>query len=53
MGVGVMREFTMILMFAGTFIFVVKQFAINIALVFEDEKNEKNLNFWNKQKGRK
>lgn len=37
-----MREFTLILMFAGTFIFVVKQLAINIALVFEDdEKNGK------------
>ena len=35
-----MREFLLILMFASTFIFVVKQFAINVALVFED-KNEK------------
>lgn len=36
-----MREFLLILLFAGTFIFVVKQFAMNIALVFEDEKNER------------
>lgn len=37
-----MREFTLILMFAGTFYFVAKQFAMNIALVFEDEeKNRK------------
>lgn len=36
-----MREFILILLFAGTFIFVVKQFAMNIALVFEDEKNGK------------
>lgn len=36
-----MREFILILLFAGTFCFVVKQFAMNIALVFEDEKNEK------------
>ena len=33
-----MREITMILMFAGCFYFVAKQFAMNIALVFEDEK---------------
>ena len=33
-----MREFTMILMLAGCFYFVAKQFAMNIALVFEDEK---------------
>lgn len=36
-----MREFLLILMFAGTFIFVAKQFAMNIALVFDDEKNGK------------
>lgn len=37
-----MREFLLILMFAGTFCFVVNQFATNIALVFEgDKKNEK------------
>lgn len=35
-----MREFILILLFAGTFIFVVKQFAMNIALVFEDEKKK-------------
>lgn len=35
-----MREFLMILMLAGCFYFVAKQFAMNIALVFEDdEKN--------------
>lgn len=34
-----MREFLMILMFAGCFYFVAKQFAMNIALVFEDEDN--------------
>lgn len=33
-----MREFIMILMFAGCFYLVAKQFAMNIALVFEDEK---------------
>lgn len=33
-----MREITLILMFAGVFYFVVKQFAINIALVFEDKE---------------
>ena len=36
-----MREITMILMFASTFIFVVKQFAMNIALVFEDNNEKK------------
>ena len=37
-----MREITMVLIFAGVFYFVIKQFAMNIALVFEDEKkNEK------------
>ena len=35
-----MREITMILMFAGVFYFVIKQFLMNVALVFED-KNEK------------
>lgn len=35
-----MREFLLILIFAGTFIFVVKQFAMNIALVFEEEKKK-------------
>lgn len=35
-----MREFILILLFAGTFIFVVKQFAMNIALVFEEEKKK-------------
>lgn len=33
-----MREFLLILLFAGCFYFVVKQFAMNIALVFEDEE---------------
>lgn len=33
-----MLEFVMILMLAGCFYFVVKQFAMNIALVFEDEE---------------
>lgn len=47
MGVGFMREFILILLFAGTFIFVVKQFALNIALVFEEEENNE------KKKGRK
>ena len=37
-----MREITMILMFAGCFYFVAKQFAMNIALVFEDEKKNGN-----------
>ena len=36
-----MREITLILMFACAFYFVVKQFAMNIALVSEDEKNGK------------
>lgn len=35
-----MREFILILLFAGTFIFVVKQFAMNITLVFEEEKKK-------------
>ena len=35
-----MREITMVLIFAGVFYFVIKQFAMNIALVFEDEKNK-------------
>ena len=35
-----MREFILILLFAGTFIFVAKQFAMNIALVFEDDKKK-------------
>ena len=35
-----MQEFMLILAFAGTFYFVIKQFLMNIALVFED-KNEK------------
>lgn len=36
-----MQELILILALAGTFYLVVKQFATNIALVFEDEKNEK------------
>ena len=35
-----MQEFILILAFAGTFYFVIKQFLMHIALVFED-KNEK------------
>lgn len=35
-----MREFLMILLLAGCFYFVVKQFAMNIALVFDDEKKK-------------
>lgn len=35
-----MQEFILTLALAGTFIFVVKQFAMNIALVFEDEKKK-------------
>lgn len=35
-----MQEFILILMFAGCFYFVAKQFAMNIALVFEDEKKK-------------
>lgn len=35
-----MREITMILMFAGCFYFVAKQFAMNIALVFEDDEKD-------------
>ena len=34
-----MREFILILAFAGTFYFVIKQFLVNVALVFEDENN--------------
>ena len=33
-----MQELILILAFAGTFYFVIKQFAMNIALVFEDEE---------------
>ena len=33
-----MKEFILILAFAGTFYFVIKQFLMNVALVFEDEK---------------
>ena len=36
-----MQELILILAFAGTFIFVVKQFAMNIALVFENEEKRK------------
>lgn len=36
----IMQELILILAFAGTFYLVVKQFAVNIALVFDD-KNEK------------
>ena len=36
-----MKEFILILAFAGTFYFVIKQFLMNVALVFEDEKNGK------------
>lgn len=35
-----MKEFILILTFAGTFCFVIKQFAMNIALVFEDDKEK-------------
>ena len=36
-----MRELILILAFAGTFYFVIKQFLMNIALVFEDEEKRK------------
>ena len=36
-----MKEFILILAFAGTFYFVIKQFAMNVALVFEDEEKRK------------
>ena len=35
-----MKEFILILAFAGTFYFVIKQFLMNIALVFEDDKKK-------------
>lgn len=41
MGVVIMQELILTLALAGTLYFVIKQFATNIALVFEDEKNEK------------
>ena len=36
-----MQEFMLILAFAGTFYFVIKQFLMNVALVFEDEDKKK------------
>ena len=36
-----MQELILILAFAGTFYFVIKQFAINVALVFEDNNEKK------------
>ena len=36
-----MKEFILILAFAGVFYFVIKQFLMNIALVFEDEEKRK------------
>ena len=36
-----MRELILILAFAGTFYFVIKQFLMNVALVFEDNNEKK------------
>lgn len=36
-----MKEFILILAFASTFYFVIKQLTMNIALVFEDEEKRK------------
>lgn len=36
-----MHELILIIAFAGCFYLVVRQFAENIALVFEDDKNKK------------